>query len=123
MTADFPPGAVTAPVTLTWRPADPATAPAGRAIVGPPFYLEAHNAAGQPVTTFSQPFTLAVTWENAGLPADTMQLFTWNAQIPGWEGLPTTVDAVARRASTSLGHLSLFALMQERTTVYLPLVQ
>jgi hypothetical protein len=103
--------------------------PLGFAFAGQAFFVEAYNAAGEPVTQFVLPFTITVHYsdeEIAGLDETSLSLYYWdaNASPPAWVVVtPTIVDIEANTLTATLDHLTDFGVLGERQPgLYLPLI-
>ncbi|MCX6043907.1 MAG: hypothetical protein NT075_02260 [Chloroflexi bacterium] len=124
----FPSGAVAAPINVTIATVDQPLSSAGFA--GLAFNITAVDANGNAVTTFLQPLTIVVQyqdsdWQNAGLADErALKLFYWDGQT--WVQIPAcsacSQDTVTNRITVVLNHLTLFALRKTASLVYLPLI-
>jgi hypothetical protein len=69
-------------------------------------------------TIFSSPITLTFYYLVSNIPEGVAEedliLGTWDAQTSGWTILPSHVDLKAHAISTSIGHLTLFAVLAPR---------
>jgi len=128
----FPPGAVTATTTLSYTlQPQPSQNLANFRFAGRAFTLQAFDAHGQPITTFNQPFTLTIVYDDSDLLAadirepSRLNLAFWNGSE--WKKiLPCTgcsVDTEHHTIIAVIDHLTEFALLapQERF-VFLPIV-
>lgn len=120
VTASFPPGAVGSPTTLTFtQQTAPQHAPGSFLFANSSFRLEALDALGQPVTTFSKAYTLTVTykdtdWQSSGIKSeDSLSLYWWDGSQ--WANLlpcsGCSHDPVNNQFSILIDHLSEFALL------------
>jgi len=120
LTLNFPPGAVTGVTTVTYT-ARPAPTPAlgSFQFAGRAFAIEATDQSGQPVTTFTRPFTLTLTyndedWQSAGISSEEkLNLYFWNGNA--WIALLPCAgcsrDTQANRILVLLDHLTEFGLL------------
>ncbi len=116
---DFPAGAVTSTTTITYigQPA-PAHALGSFRFAGRSFTLEA-TAGGQPITRFTHPFTLTLTyadadWQAAGITDENqLNLYYWDGS--SWVGLlpcdGCSLNTVNNRLMAVLDHLTEFGLL------------
>jgi hypothetical protein len=125
-TVQFPPGAVTGTVTVTISLTDTGTVSGSLAVLGQSFVIQAVGTDGQPVTQFSAPFTITVSYDDAdvvGLWEADLSLYYLPEGGGAWVAIPTTVDAVRNTLTAVLDHLTRFAALAPRESrVYLPLV-
>jgi hypothetical protein len=98
------------------------------------FQVEATDMNGNPVTTFNQPFTMTlhydeVIWQEAGIKSEeSLNLFFWDGKQ--WLNLlPCTgcsLNTNENQLTIILDHLTEFALLSEPTyashEIYLPLI-
>jgi hypothetical protein len=94
------------------------------------FHLEAVGSNGDPVTEFSPPLTLTVSYDEAELPDDMdeadLDVYHYDTDLSDWVALPViSRDLDADTITVELGHLSEFAMLapvyQERH-IFLPLI-
>ncbi len=119
VSAVFPPGAVTETITLTYTGFDnPMHNGANFTFAGHAFGLDTQNAQSQPITDFSLPFTLTLSysdtdWQTAGISQETgLNLVYWNG-VQWIRVLPCTgcaLDTAQNRLTVVLDHLTDFAL-------------
>jgi|GEM_PF-6757373 len=124
VSAVFPAGAVTTPVTVTYTGFSSLTHTGVNFIfAGHAFDLSAQNAQGNSITDFVSPFTLTLSysemdWQNAGISQEVdLNLVYWNG-VQWIQSLPCdscTLDTVQNRLTVILNHLSDFALGQGGT--------
>jgi hypothetical protein len=109
--------------------AAPTQPTAGSRAVVRAFTLSALDAAGQPVTQFSRPLTLVVTYTNQelgerGISEDTLNVAYWDgaawASLLPCEGCG--IDLANNRATAVVDHLTEFALTGS-AQLFLPNVQ
>jgi len=118
----FPPGAVLTDTLITHTPV---TLPPSAMAVVDAFDLSATQISdGVSVTSFLKPFTLTVGYTDAGKGAAieaTLGLYWRDGD--NWTAIPSAeLDSAANVISTTLDHLTVFAVMGETHHVYLPLV-
>ena len=128
VTATFPAGAVSAPLTLYWTPDAPDNLTGGLGLAGVPFSLVARDGSGNLVTSFAHPFTLVIHYTGDdlnGLDEATLDLYVWNEAMSRWQALGATLDTVGHTLTINLYHLSRFAVLGglPQTYLYLPLVR
>ena len=135
----FPAGAVTQPITVTYAGlfAPTAMLDAGKAAVKS-FLLEARDAEGRPVVQFAQPYTLTISYTDEQISA--LGIEEEDLNIAFWDGtawvdlLPCagcSLDTRANRITAVVDHLTEFILYNKgqtipqpvKRTVYLPLMQ
>jgi hypothetical protein len=132
LSLQFPPSAVTSPITVTYTRLVLPTQSLGSArSAGHSFTLEARDGSGQPVTHFGQPYTLVISYTDEelatlGVSEDDLNVAFWSGSA--WvDTLPCAgcgVDTVGNRITVVLDHLTEFALVGgEETRVFLPLVR
>jgi hypothetical protein len=87
------------------------------------FHLDAVNANGEPVTSFSTPMTLTVSYDESKLPpflneAD-LQVYRYDVGIPDLVPFPViNRDLVADKITVALDHFSEFILAAPRSIKY-----
>lgn len=131
----FPPGAVDSAINVTVTLISTPTHTTGALrFAGKAFTVIARDLQDRPVTTFTKPYTLILTyqekdWQNAGITQENaLTLYFWNGN--GWQALlPCNgcgLDTTANRITVLLDHLTEFALLGPQPlstrTLYLPLV-
>ncbi len=122
----FPPGATTNDLTVSISPLASPSHQLGERQGLRSFTLEAHDGVG-PVTQFSKPYTLTVTYsdaETAGLFEPGVKLAYWNGSA--WINLlpcsGCSIDTANNRITVRLDHFTEFALLgAAERRVYLPL--
>ena len=126
----FPPGAVTQTVTIVVAPAITQPTTGDFQVLGKVFTINAMTSDGSPVTHFTKPFTLVVTYtddEVQGIDEERLTLHYWHEGEQRWIAIPTTVDAANNRLTATLDHLTTFAVLQGQVNtpaqIFLPLVQ
>ena len=126
VSVNFPPGAVSEPVTLTFDLLSGQAALAGAGAIGQPFAIEARTAGGQVVEHFSQPLTLSVRYtdaDGAGAAETSLKLFHRPSEADAWVPLPTTVDTAAKQLVAQIDYLAEFEVMPAPIYhFYLPLL-
>ena len=120
----FPPGAVSVETTLTYTAEQPM--PTGDLEhIGHFFEMSAViSGTTTPVTSFSQPFTVTVEYTDAEvgvISEPTLSLYSWNGSA--WVGESSTLDTTANLVTSTLDHLTHFAVLGETNRIYLPLVR
>ena len=116
----FPAGVVTTTTTFTYTQVlSPTQGTGGFGFAGRSFTLVATDGSGNPVTTFSTPFTITLNyedsdWQAAGIPDESLlNLYYWDGSQ--WAGvLPCdgcSLDTVNNQLTAVLDHLTGFALM------------
>jgi len=123
----FPPNAVSETITITSGITNARSITAGLAYVGRgPFFIEAFNASGQPVTTFAQSFTFTIYYTDTLVQAliqNQMSLYYWDVATAQWVAIPTQIDLTRRTLTVTLNHLTEFAaLAPTQNRLYLPLL-
>lgn len=140
LTLTFPAGAVKRGVNITiTRMSGPPQSTSAFAFAGKAFSIIAHDLNDQPVTSFSQPFILVLTyadsdWQAAGITDESqLNLYFWDGR--SWQALlPCTgcaLDTENNRITIRLDHLTEFALLAPitspvptpRNSLYVPFVQ
>jgi hypothetical protein len=134
----FPPNAVTAPITITYAVlVTPNQSLGGAHSAGLSFTLEARDQNGNLVTHFAQPYTLVISYTDTQLA--TLGIDEADLNLAFWDGsawvniLPCDgcgVDTINNRLTAVLDHFSEFALLSGvpaggdgKIRVYLPLVR
>ena len=122
VSVDFPPGAVAELAVASYR-AVTETLPTTRNPIGPVFDLGATwYGGGDSVGDFLRPVTITVHYNDgdlAGVNESRMTLHYWD---DGWIEVPTIVKAGENRAVAEANHFTIYALLERRHTIYLPLV-
>lgn len=128
ISVNFPSGSLSAPVSVVVASAEQPLTLAG--FGGLAFSIKAIDGNGNEVSTFLEPLTLVVNyedsdWQNAGIIDEaTLKLFYWDGQT--WVLIPACAgcshDTVANRITIAISHLSLFALREASTSIYLPII-
>jgi parallel beta-helix repeat protein len=130
---NFPPGAVSGNTAVTYtEQLTPSTGTGSFLFAGTSFDISALDANGNPVTNFSQPFTITVIytdtdWLNAGISDESqLNIYWWDGS--DWVGLLPCAgcshDLAGNRFIIVLDHLSEFALLgRQETQIYLPILQ
>jgi hypothetical protein len=111
---DVPPGAVEETVTLTIAPVDERP-PDGASDFGRTYDVTARNGAGEVVSTFERPVTLALSYADLDLRyVDESTLTVYRQEADGsWTALSTTRDPDARVARATTSHFSCVALFAD----------
>ncbi len=131
-TVEFPPGAVTDTITVTYVPAASALAPAGWAFAGHAFDLNVYqNDLPLPGYTFGSPVTVTLRYSDADvLPMDEASLTLYYLSGSAWADAATTCSPASTYdrhpaenwLSVPICHLSRFALFGATHPLYLPIV-
>ena len=129
-----PAGAVSGEVTFLFDPQPSPTEDSGTlSFIGNSFELTAWDSSSIPVTTFNQPLTLTIHYDEGSLGdinEDKLGLYYWNENGGLWDDVVNTCvggeytrDLEANWLSAPLCHLSEFALFgPSLTNNYLPLI-
>ena len=87
------------------------------------------EATGEPITQFSQPFTLVIQYSDEdvfGIDESKLTLHYWSEQSQTWQDIPSLVDVEKNTLTSVLDHLTVFAMLEgiaPRTSqLYLPFV-
>ncbi len=129
-----PAGALSGDTTFTFTPLPvPAYDPGALVDANHSFQMTAENASGLPVTTFSLPLTVTLTYTDTDvleLSEDSLALFYWDTSVPAWQDAVATCldgaytrDLLANSLILPLCHLSdfsAFGLPLQQT--FLPLI-
>ncbi len=128
-TVDFPAGAVAGDTTVSVaKQTEPSADMAGLSFAGNAISINATDASGNPVTTFAQPFTLVVKyedsdWQNAGI-TDEANLNVYFYKDGVWSPLfpcaGCTHDTVKNEFTLKLDHLTEFAVAGAKFRTILP---
>jgi len=122
ISAAFPPGAVAELAVASYR-AVTETLPTTRNPIGPVFDLGATwYGGGDSVRDFLRPVTITVWYNESdmeGVNESRLALHYWD---DGWIEVPTIVEAGENRAAAGVNHFTIYALLEWRHTIYLPLV-
>jgi hypothetical protein len=120
--ASFPPGAVSEDTEVTITPAN--SPPTGDLFGAYIFDLSAViSGTATPVTSFSEPYTLAVRYTQATKQAaieNTLSLYSWSGTE--WLDEGGTLDTVSNFVTVTLSHMTCFGLLGETNRAYVPLV-
>ena len=120
---DFAPGAVADLAVASYRPVTEVL-PIPRNPVGPIFDLNATwYGSGAPVENFLRPVTITVKYSEddlAGVSEPRLALHYWDGS--GWVEVPTRVEVSQNEAIAEVRHFTIYALLERRHKVYLPLV-
>ncbi len=123
VSVDFAPGAVAELAVASYRPVTE-TLPMPPSCVGPVFDLSAAwYGSGASVESFQRPVTITVRYEEddlAGASESRLALHYWDGS--GWVEVPTTVEADRDQAVGVVNHFTIYALLERRHIVYLPLI-
>jgi len=132
---NFPAGAVSETTVVTYtEQMSPSQGTGGYIDAGTSFDILARDANANPVTEFSQPFTMTVTyqnadWEDAGIEDESyLNIYWWDGNT--WLGLlPCTGcqhDTAGKQFTIVLNHLTEFALLGSNEPpsqrIYLPVI-
>jgi len=129
-----PAGALSGDTTFTFTPLpEPAHDPGFLVDANHSFQLTAENASGLPVTTFSQPLTVTLTYTDADVLAfseASLALFYWDTSVPAWQDAAATCtggaytrDLLANSLTLPLCHLSDFSAFGPPVQqIFLPLI-
>jgi len=124
-TVSFPPNAVSEPVTLTFKITTSENISSGFSFLGQSFSIDARTADGTSVTTFSEPFTITIHYDDAdveGMEETGLKLYHWDSGTEQWREVPAIVDTEANSITATLDHLSTFAVLgKTENRLYLPL--
>jgi hypothetical protein len=130
---NFPPAAVSSNTSVTYtQQLTPSTGTSSLMFAGTSFDISATDANGSPVTNFSPPFTMTLTytdtdWQKAGISHESqLNIYWWDGKA--WVGLLPCPgcqhDPTNNRFVILLDHLTEFALLgRQETQIYLPLLQ
>lgn len=125
-TLSFPAGAVTEPVTVTIGITNSQTVPSGFLFLGNNFTISASTNDGTPVSTFLQPFTITIAYDDADvedMDEASLELFYWDANSQFWVEILTEIDMDANILTAYLDHLSTFAVLgPEIIFLYIPVI-
>lgn len=126
---DFPAGAVAGDTTISvGKQTEPSAAMGGLSFAGNSIVINAKDANGNPVTTFNQPFTLVVKyedsdWQSAGI-TDEANLNVYFYRDGQWEPLfpcdGCSRDMEKNEFVLKLDHLTEFAVAGAKYRVILP---
>ncbi len=126
----MPPGAVGTSAQMSVRVVESPPAVGGMQIAGAIFSITAVvEATGEPITQFSQPFTLVIQYSDEdvfGIDESKLTLHYWSEQSQTWQDIPSLVDVEKNTLTSVLDHLTVFAMLEgiaPRTSqLYLPFV-
>jgi hypothetical protein len=125
-TLAFPPNAVSEPVTVTLKLIASQAKPTRFSFLGQRFSIEATAQDGTPVTTFSEPFTMTIHYDDddvAGMDEASLAVHYWNESLEQWEEIPAEVNQDTNTITCVLDHLTDFAVLGEiEAIIYLPIV-
>jgi ligand-binding sensor domain-containing protein len=119
----FPPGAVSLETTLIYTRTFPA--PTGN-LEGIDHFFDMRaviSGTMTPVTSFSQPFTVTVDYTEAELGSaleNSLSLYSWNGLA--WVQESSVRDTVLNQVTSTLDHLTHFAVLGETNRIYMPLL-
>jgi hypothetical protein len=125
MTLKFPPEAVAEPVTVTLSLTATLRPASGHSFMGCAISLNAHSASGSAVTTFSQPYTITVEYEDedvALVHEETLGLFQWDQVMGLWTDLESALDTEANELAATSDQVGSYAVVGETEQVFLPFV-
>jgi PKD repeat protein len=114
------------PITLTYELTHAGGMTESPGQIGAAFVLLAYGPAGNPVTQFSRPFTITIGYADAdvaGLNEAVLGLYFWDTQQLRWARIPGRVDIAANRLIAPVNRLARFAVIAQRKTMYLPMLQ
>ncbi|MBX3053933.1 MAG: S8 family serine peptidase [Caldilineaceae bacterium] len=126
---DFPAGAVSGNTTVSVaKQSKPSAALGGLAFAGNSIVITAKDANGNPVTTFAQPFTLVVKyqdsdWQNAGITDETnLNVYFYKDGVwsPLFPCAGCSHDTVKNEFTLKLDHLTEFAVAGVKYRLVLP---
>ena len=132
---EIPTNAVSGEVTFLFEPEPSPDQSVGvLSFAGNSFELTAQDSLGIPVTTFSEPLTLTLYYEESQLgsiPEEELYLFYWDTAMLSWMNVLSTCpsgeyirDVDANWLSVPLCHLSEFALLGPPAyQIYIPLIE
>jgi len=111
---NFPAGVFSAPVNVSVGMTTTAAPAPGTILIGNgAFFIEVRlQSNGQPVTTFSAPFTLTVSYspnQVTGLHQASLHMSYFDPVTQQWVSIPTTVNQQNRTLNAVLTHLTVFA--------------
>ncbi len=126
---DFPAGAVSGDTTVSIaKQTAPSAEMTGLSFAGKVVSITAKDANGNPVTTFAQPFTLVVKyedsdWQNAGIPSEAnLNVYFYKAGM--WSAIfpcnGCTHDMDKNEFTLKLDHLTEFAVAGPQFRIILP---
>jgi hypothetical protein len=120
----FPPGAASEPFTVTLKIIVGQPISSGLRFLGQSFSIEAATADGTSVTTFAEPFTITLEYDDTdveGIDEATLKLHYWNPTSGQWQEIPAEVDFDTKAITAVLDHLTEFAVIGEsQYLIYLP---
>ena len=123
-TMSFPPDAASEPFTVSLKIIVGQPISSGLRFLGQSFSIEAAAANGTPITTFAEPFTITMEYDDAdveGIDEASLKLHYWNPTPGQWQEIPAEVDAVRNTITAFLDHLTEFAVLGEsQYLIYLP---
>jgi hypothetical protein len=119
----FPPGTVSEPITVTTGITTSLPTLPGAAQVGPTFFIAAQDFQGNPVTRFTEPFTMTIRYnyaDVAGIDERRLQLYAWDEQTGQWTGVSTTAGLESNTLTAVLNHGGTFTVLEKPRQLYLP---
>jgi len=123
-TLSFPSGAVSEPVTVTHELTDTYPVSSGFQFIGQNFSIQAVTADRTPVTSFTEPFTITIQYNDDDIQwvnEESLVLNYWNTETGYWEEIPITLDVVSNTITAVLDHLTDFAVIGESLSlIFLP---
>lgn len=129
VSVEFPAGAVAGDTTISMAPQSKPTQALGNlTFAGKSLTITAKDANGNPVTTFAQPFTLVVKyqdsdWQNAGITSETnlnVYFYKDGAWVPLFPCAGCTHDTEKNEFVLKLDHLTEFAVAGVKYRLVLP---
>lgn len=121
-TLEFPEGATNQDLKVNIQSVPGVFDSLGLNALGSVLLIEAKNQAGQLVTNFSKNFGLIIDFSQFNLSrfnTDTLSIYS-SLDGQNWTKETTQVDLNSKTATTSISHLTYFALMAERKDVIAP---
>lgn len=127
ITIEFPSDAVTRPVTITAGITTTRPVSTGSQYLGPIFFIEAEDEEGTSVTSFSNPFSITVDYNEGdlnGIEEDSLTMAYWDTAAEEWQTIATEVDTQTNRIISTLDHLTTFAVLEQvgDHRIYVPLL-
>ncbi len=122
---NFPSGVASNPFTATLSVTGTGSLPTSFGPIGSAFSLQAETAFG-PLTTFSQPVTLTLSYDEAAVAnfdISTLKLYAWNVSNQAYAQIPAVIDPVASTVVTQIDYQAQFALLAKYDyRRYLPMI-
>ncbi len=119
---DIPAGAVTSDYTVSVEKVASGTpaVPGGLSLLGASYEFNCYDTNGTPITTFSQPVTITISYDPAalnGMSEDSLIIYYFDTADSTWKAVtPCVVDKVNHTVTITVNHFTQFGILGATAT-------